>query len=252
VIRASKENQAEILNFIPSMRANMPEWQIITAKIAKGNKPEQEVMMEKFLEIYKKKEGIIFPVQDYKIVIVLRLGSIDNYAVLKNQLQDKIPEHNCRVIARKMSTLGLKQIQIDLTERGKDKKDSLYEKREKRGKNVFLICDDDVSVRQNLKKLLSPSGRVHEVDTGAKVCEAYQEYNPDIVLIEVHMPEQNGLSIVNDIIDMDADAFIIMISADSRKENVLRAISSGSIGFLSKPIKSEKLIEFQSQCITIN
>lgn len=150
-----------------------------------------------------------------------------------------------------MNAMGLKQIQIDLTDRSDSNELSLYEEREKRKENVLLICDDDMFVRKTLVKLVSSYGSVHEVDSGSKVCAAYLECNPDIILLDIHMPEKNGLSIVNEIIDMDTDAFIIMISADSSKENVLEAISCGSVGFLSKPVKANKLNEFRSQCITL-
>lgn len=60
------------------MKANMSEWQIITAKIPIRGAEEQEKVLQHLLQLYKDKEGLLFPVKDYKIVMVVRLGIINN------------------------------------------------------------------------------------------------------------------------------------------------------------------------------
>ena len=250
MILGNKKNQAQILAFIPSMKANMDQWQIISVKYPNRSKETQKAIIDELMKLYKDKEGIIFPVSDYKVVLVVHLGLINNYAVLKSEFENHMQNHNCRVVARKMNGMGLKQVQIDLAFKEDTSDLSMYQEREKRRHNVFLIADDDMFVRKSLSKLLSPYGEVVEVEGGASVKPAYLEHNPDIVFLDIHMPGQSGLEIVNSVIDMDTDAFIVMISADSNRENVLEAVSCGAVGFLSKPLKKEKIQEYNNQCIT--
>ena len=78
----------------------------------------------------------------------------------------------------------------------------------------------------------------------------YKEVNPDVVILDIHLPNQNGLDIIEKLNHLDSSAFIIISSSDSIKENVLKAIGLGAIGFLAKHIQKNKLFSLFNQCIT--
>jgi CheY-like chemotaxis protein len=251
VIIGNKQNQGELMAFVPSIKNNTAEWQLVTAKIPDKGKLHLNMMMEKLLSLYQDKEGILFPVKDYKIVMLIRLGIINNYSILKSEIENKIPEHGCRVIARKMNLAGLKQIQIDLSERENSAdQNSLYEERSHRHDNVILIADDDQFIRKTLSKTLEQYAQVQEVGNGNDVVQAYLEHNPDVLLLDIHMPGKEGLEVIDEVMEIDTDAFIIFFSSDSVRENVLEALSSGAVGFLAKPVKKDKLVDYLKQCIT--
>jgi len=252
MIRATKDNTDEISTVMSSIAGKMEEWQIVIFKLPVRGEEEQQKILLKLLGMYKDTDGLLFSVKNYKIVMVARMGVVANYGVLKSDIGNRISEHDCRIVARKMSVEGLKQIQADISAPENDQKSSLYEDREGRKENVFLVCDDDMFVRKSLVKFLTAYGRVEEVEDGEGIRDAYVEHNPDMVLLDIHMPGKSGLESVNDLIALDTDAFIVMISADSSKDNVLEAISCGSVGFLSKPVRAEKLDEFRAQCITLS
>lgn len=250
MIIGSKKNQSELMAFLPSMKANMQEWQIISVKLPERGKNRLDQIIQQLLHTYKDKEGIVFPVSDYKAVLVIRMGVINNYAILKTEIESKLPKHDARVIARKMNAAGLKQIQLDLSDKGNGGKISLYKEREGRKDNVFLIADDDIFVRQTLKATLQNYGEVHEVGDGAQVADEYMKCNPDVVLMDIHMPNKNGLDLVDEIMETDTDSFIVIASSDAIRENVIEAMSGGAAGFLAKPVKKEKILEYMNQCIT--
>ena len=154
---------------------------------------------------------------------------------------------------RKMSTMGMKQIQIDLMEKNTsiDLIDDLYTRRVERKKNVIMIADDDAFVRKSMSSLLAACGNIEEIDTGEKVTKAYLKHNPDFLLLDIHMPGKTGLEIIEEIMEFDADAFIIVLSADSSSENVLSALDNGASGFLTKPPSQEKIQDYLNKCITI-
>jgi len=150
-----------------------------------------------------------------------------------------------------MSPMGLKQIQVDLLDKEEGGSLSMFREREERKKNVLMVADDDMFVRKAMQKILGFYGDVIEVDNGDKAVQEYLKHNPDILLLDIHMPGTSGLDLIEKIIEMDSDAFILVFSADSVAENVLEAMEKGAVGFISKPPKKNKVIDYLNRCITI-
>lgn len=255
MILADKQNDSELMLLLPSIKNNLNEWQIVNVKITDSSRFTQPEIIQKLLAQFRGTEGIIHPLGNDKIIMIARLGTIDNYAVMKQEIESKLPEHSCRILLRKLNAAGLKQIQIEIM--GIDKKQStarknLYKQRTERRTNVIMIADDDPFVLKTMKTLLANFGDVVEVNNSAQVVPKYIETNPDILLLDIHMPGKTGLQIIPEIIFIDSDAFLIILSADSQKENVLLALEEGAAGFLTKPPSKGKIQEYLNQCITIS
>lgn len=212
----------------------------------------QAEILEKLLIAYKEHEGIVYALKERKIVCLVRLGVINNYANIKSDLEQKMPEQACRVLARKISPTGLKQIQIDLLDKEDGQSINMFREREERKKNILMVADDDMFVRKAMQKILGFYGDVVEVDSGDKVVSEYLRHNPDVLLLDIHMPGKSGLELIDKIIEVDTDAFIIVFSADSVADNVLQAIEKGAVGFVSKPPKKERIMDYLNRCITIH
>jgi len=253
MIVADKNNEAELIAIIPSIKNHMNEWQIVNIKIMEKSSVSQKEIVQRFLEQYRSYEGVIYPVSASKIVMLIRLGLIENYALMKAEIERKIPSLYCRILLRKMSAAGLKQIHLDLSEKGASFNllDNLFELRICRKTNVVLIADDDSFVRKSLGTLLASCGDVYEIEDGDQIVKTYLKYNPDILFLDIHMPGKTGLEVIPNLIEIDTDAFIVVLSADSQKENVLEALERGAAGFLTKPPAKHRIQEYLNQCITI-
>lgn len=253
MIRAKSNSNAELLALAPSIKNNMMEWQIVHMKMQKDSPLSQEDIINRLITAYKTYDGIIFASSDTQIIMIIRLGIVENYVVVKKEIEKNIPGHVCRIMLRKMSTMGMKQIQIDLMQKNTsiDLIDDLYTRRVERKKNVIMIADDDAFVRKSMCSLLAACGEIQDVDTGEKVTKAYLKHNPDFLLLDIHMPGKTGLEIIEEIMEFDADAFIIVLSADSSSDNVLNALNNGASGFLTKPPSQEKIQDYLNKCITI-
>lgn len=118
-------------------------------------------------------------------------------------------------------------------------------------KNVALIADDDLFVRKVLKVALDGLCEIVEVTDGADVLATYQATMPDILFLDIHLPNQSGLNIIKAICAHDKDAHIIMLSADSSAENVKIAVSRGAKGFLTKPFEKKRAVEIFNLCPTV-
>ena len=111
-------------------------------------------------------------------------------------------------------------------------------------KNI-LICDDAAFMRMMIKDILTKNGYniVGEAENGAKAVEKYAELKPDLVLMDITMPEMDGIEDLNKIKAADANASIIMCSAMGQQAMVIESIQSGAKDFIVKPFQADRVLE---------
>jgi len=111
--------------------------------------------------------------------------------------------------------------------------------------NRVLVVDDAGFMRMMLKDILSKNGYqvIGEAEDGKKAIEKYRELRPDLVTMDITMPELDGISAVKEIKKIDPAARILMCSAMGQQAMVLDAIQAGAKDFIVKPFKAERVIE---------
>ena len=111
-------------------------------------------------------------------------------------------------------------------------------------KNI-LICDDAAFMRMMIKDILTKNGYeiAGEAENGAKAVEKYNETKPDLVLMDITMPEMDGIQALKKIKEADANACGIMCSAMGQQAMVIEAIQSGAKDFIVKPFQAERVLE---------
>ncbi|MGN0342621.1 MAG: response regulator [Roseburia sp.] len=111
-------------------------------------------------------------------------------------------------------------------------------------KNI-LICDDAAFMRMMIKDILTKNGYnvAAEAENGAKAVEKYNEVKPDLVLMDITMPEMDGIQALKQIKANDASANVIMCSAMGQQAMVIEAIQSGAKDFIVKPFQAERVLE---------
>lgn len=108
-----------------------------------------------------------------------------------------------------------------------------------------LIVDDALFIRLTLKKMLEKYNFqvVGEAGNGIEAIKLYKELKPDIVTMDVTMPEMDGLEAVQMIRNIDGQAKIVMVSAMGQRTMVVKAIESGASGFIVKPFNEAHVVE---------
>lgn len=111
-------------------------------------------------------------------------------------------------------------------------------------KNI-LICDDAAFMRMMIKDILTKNGYeiAGEAENGVKAVEKYAETKPDLVLMDITMPEKDGIQALKEIKAADPSAAIIMCSAMGQQAMVIEAIQSGAKDFIVKPFQAERVLE---------
>jgi len=108
-----------------------------------------------------------------------------------------------------------------------------------------LIVDDAIFMRKMISDILVENGMeiVGEADTGAKAVEKYMELRPDLVTMDIIMPEMNGIDAVRKIMEFDSKTRIVMCSALGQQALVQEAIAAGAKDFLIKPFNAARVVE---------
>ncbi len=112
-------------------------------------------------------------------------------------------------------------------------------------KPKVLVVDDAIFMRKMIAEILVENGMdvVGEADNGSSAVERYKELKPDLVTMDIIMPEMNGIDAVRQIIAFDSQARIVMCSALGQQALVQEAITAGAKDFLIKPFNPSRVVE---------
>ncbi len=110
-------------------------------------------------------------------------------------------------------------------------------------KGSVLICDDEEIMRDVLETILSSAGyKVDLSKTGEEALETYAQKSYDVVLMDVSMPGMGGLTALEEIIKMDAEAVVLMITAYATFDTAISAWEKGATGIVRKPFQNEQIV----------
>ena len=109
----------------------------------------------------------------------------------------------------------------------------------------FLIVDDSVFARKNVTKMVESFGGqiAGEAGDGCTAITEYERAVPDIVLMDITMPQMEGIEAAERIIRSHPDARVVMVSSVGYQENIVAALQKGARHFVQKPVKAEILYE---------
>jgi two-component system chemotaxis response regulator CheY len=121
---------------------------------------------------------------------------------------------------------------------------ALYHKKD-RQPITYLVVDDSVFARKNLAKMIeSFGGKVTgEAGDGCTAITEYERVHPDVVLMDITMPQMEGIEAADRIVRQHPEARVVMVSSVGYQENIVAALQKGARHFVQKPVKPEVLYE---------
>ncbi len=122
---------------------------------------------------------------------------------------------------------------------------------EKKQGNIVMVADDDLFVRKILRSALQNLVTIVETGDGADVEKLYKDNVPDVLFLDIHLPNKTGLELIESIKEIDPDAYIIMVSADSSTDNVKISSKHGVKGFMTKPFNRDRVLKHVMNCPTV-
>lgn len=111
-------------------------------------------------------------------------------------------------------------------------------------KGTVVIVDDSRMIRKMLRGILENAGYavIAEAGNGLEAITAYKQYKPDIITLDITMPEMDGVEALKEIIKYDPDAYAIMITAAGQQQKVIAALKAGASKFVMKPFMKEEVL----------
>lgn len=111
--------------------------------------------------------------------------------------------------------------------------------------NGILVVDDASFMRMMIKDILTKNGFtvVGEAENGLKAVDKYKELSPELVIMDITMPEMDGIQAVKEIKKINSNSKIIMCSAMGQQAMVIEAIQAGAKDFIVKPFQADRVIE---------
>lgn len=111
--------------------------------------------------------------------------------------------------------------------------------------HTVLVCDDAIFMRTMISDILTQAGFevVGEAETGVQAVQRYTELKPDLVTMDIVMPDMGGIDAVREIVALDPEARVLMCSAMGQQALVVEAIQAGAKDFVVKPFQPSRVLE---------
>lgn len=108
-----------------------------------------------------------------------------------------------------------------------------------------LVVDDSVMYRVILKEMFDLLGHqvVAEAETGAAAAELYLAHKPDLVTLDVSLPDTDGIAVLRELKAADPKARVLMVTGNDQDKIVRQAAALGALGLIVKPFKKEQIAE---------
>ena len=115
---------------------------------------------------------------------------------------------------------------------------------------TILVVDDAAFMRMMIRDILVKDGyTIHEAVNGRDAVEKYREVRPDLVTMDITMPEVDGICALRTIRESDPGARVLMVSAMGQQKMIVEALESGAIDFVVKPFQPTKVLETVRKCL---
>lgn len=131
------------------------------------------------------------------------------------------------------------------------KPEDIKNRRESRAKPELMMIEDDAFSRRLVENVLQKKYSLTGLGEANHAIDTYSRIAPDLLFLDINLPDVTGHELLEKIISLDPDAHVIMLSGNCDRENITQAMSKGAKGFIAKPFTKDKLFQYIDRCPTI-
>lgn len=115
----------------------------------------------------------------------------------------------------------------------------------------ILVVEDDAFTRKAIVKLFKDNHTIIAAHNASEAVSNYLLHAPDIVFLDINLPDANGFDVLHEIIRHDKEAYVVMFSGHSYLDNITYALLQGANGFIAKPFRKEKIFHYVKTCAAL-
>jgi two-component system chemotaxis response regulator CheY len=132
-----------------------------------------------------------------------------------------------------------------------NKENTIAQRRRERAKPELMIIEDDAFSRRLVENVLQKKFNLTQLGIADLALATYAHIAPDLVFLDIDLPDVTGHDLLKKIIEIDPEAYVIMLSGNADKENIMQAMQNGAKGFVAKPFTRDKIFQYIERCPTI-
>ena len=165
---------------------------------------------------------------------------------LQALIEKKIEQKNRLLSPQKYNKIELDMVTRESLLNGIDSEliRSVSERRLERQSSEILIVEDDPFSRKLVQNTLKEGYSLSSTADGKGAVLNYVTKAPDVLFLDIGLPDMTGHEVLDKIFDMDPSAYVVMFSGNGDRENIMKAIERGAKGFVGKPFTRDKLIQY--------
>ena len=114
-----------------------------------------------------------------------------------------------------------------------------------------MVIEDDAFSRRLVEKVMKNVCTLTSLGSAETALDAYTLSAPDMLFLDINLPDVSGLDLLEKIRKIDPNAYIVMLSGNADRVNITTAMQLGARGFVAKPFTTEKLFQYVNRCPTI-
>lgn len=116
------------------------------------------------------------------------------------------------------------------------------------GGRKVLVVEDDPVIRWAIRSILKDECLLATAQDFNSALAVYQTYKPDIVFLDINLPGKSGRDVMKHVLECDPGAYIVICSSHDNIENIVEFLENGAKGFIAKPFRKEKMLQYIHSC----
>lgn len=128
---------------------------------------------------------------------------------------------------------------------------AIARRRTSRAAPELMVVEDDIFSRKLVENVIHKQYPITSIGEASSALETYVLTAPDVLFLDINLPDVSGHELLEKIMAIDPDAYVIMLSGNADRANIMQAITHGAKGFIAKPFTREKILQYIERCPTI-
>lgn len=184
--------------------------------------------------------------------LALQTGSLLTLLETKIKAQQKNQETAQKQQAQEQAAARASLRRKEILNQGVSRNaEQIAAQRRLRGEPLVMMIEDDPFSRRLVENVLQKHYRLTGLASAEDALSTYADLAPNILFLDINLPDVTGHELLEKLIALDPQAYVVMLSGNADKQNIMQAMDRGAVGFVAKPFSRDKLFQYIERCPTI-